>query len=303
MRKKYRWMVAMITVLMLLLCACGTDNGNENSEQPSEAETNQTEEMPETETTADAEQTNIPENYAAVVYVTINPELALYLDEEGKVLAAECLNDDAAEMLSEISLDNLTVEEAMKTVINTAVDQGFLTEDKTVHVDVKESEGATVSSEELLKTVEVAVTEQLAEKEVEADIALAIDGEEYIPEPEAEPCEVCGGTGVCPECGGGTYACKRCDGTLWEKCGVCNGSGTISCHGCHGSGKSTSQDGTVYDEACPHCGGKGTMTCDLCGGSGGKNCSICNGTGHMGSDCIVCHGDKNCTACGGTGKK
>ena len=311
MNVKHRWMAILLTVLMLLLCGCGTNTGNDVSEQPpSETGANLPDELPDTEALTDTEQTGIPQQYAAVVYVTINPELALYLNADGRVIAAECLNEDATEVFSEISLDDLSVEEAMNTVVETAVDKGFLTEGKTVHIEVEQEEGETVSAEELTEKIEQAVITQLEEEEVAAEVALSIDGEEYVssveipsPEPQKELCEACGGTGICPECGGGTLACKRCGGSLWESCGICNGSGKISCHGCHGSGKETSQDGTVYEDPCHHCGGSGTMTCDLCGGAGGKSCSICNGTGHMGADCIVCHGDKTCTACGGTGEK
>lgn len=315
MKVKHSQLILVVAaVFMLLSGACGKNAENELGEQSSsEVETSQVDDK-ETESSVSMEQTEIPDKYAAVVYVTINPELALYLDEDSKVIAAEYLNDDAAEAFSEISLDNLSVEEAMKVVIETAVDKGFLTEGKTVQIDVEEAEGEAISAEELIEKVENAIAEQLMEEEVESDMLLSIDGEAYISSAEtpssettetmtSETCEACGGTGVCPECGGGTFACKRCGGSLWESCSVCNGSGTITCHGCHGSGKETSHDGTVYEEACHHCGGSGIATCDNCGGTKGKSCSICNGTGHMGSDCIVCHGDKKCTVCGGTGKK
>ena len=118
------------------------------------------------------------------------------------------------------------------------------------------------------------------------------------PQPAKEPCSACGGTGICPECGGGTLPCKMCGGSLWENCGVCGGSGHQTCHGCHGSGKDATSG-----ETCRHCGGSGGYNCEVCGGSGGKSCSICNGKGVVSDDCILCHGGKACTACGGTGTK
>lgn len=123
-------------------------------------------------------------------------------------------------------------------------------------------------------------------------------GKQEAAQPAKEPCLACGGSGICPECGGGTLPCKRCGGSLWESCGVCGGSGRQTCQGCHGSGKDATSG-----ETCKYCGGAGVYTCEVCGGSGGKPCSICNGKGVVSDDCILCHGGKLCTACGGTGVK
>lgn len=123
-------------------------------------------------------------------------------------------------------------------------------------------------------------------------------GKQETAQPAKEPCPACGGSGICPECGGGTLPCKMCGGSLWESCGVCGGSGRQTCPGCHGSGTDSTSG-----SACRHCGGAGAYTCEVCGGSGGKSCSICNGKGVVSDDCILCHGGKACTACGGTGTK
>lgn len=64
--------------------------------------------------------------------------LALYLDNEGKIIKTECLNEDAKEIFADIKLKDLSVEDAMGAVIETAVQSGYLTEGKTVSVDGKE---------------------------------------------------------------------------------------------------------------------------------------------------------------------
>lgn len=43
-----------------------------------------------------------PEQYASVLIITINPQFKLYLDENGKVLALEAMNEDAESMKDSI---------------------------------------------------------------------------------------------------------------------------------------------------------------------------------------------------------
>lgn len=271
---------------------------------------------------------SMPE-YVTVVRITINPELELYLDGDGKVVAVDYLNEDAENAFSALPMTGINLEEAVKLVVATSVEDGYLTEGKTITVDFVEQKEET-DLQNMMETVQTAVQDELSEKQLSATLELGTKGEiqESValqPEPledtqEAEAsepsekpvsagtpepvqpannsCPDCGGTGICPECGGGTYPCKRCGGSLWEKCGVCGGSGRQTCPGCHGSGKDATSG-----ESCRHCGGAGSITCEVCGGAGGKSCSICNGKGVISDDCILCHGQKICTTCGGTGVK
>lgn len=61
---------------------------------------------------------------------------------------------------------------------------------------------------------------------------LVDDPPEYEPDPETAACGLCGGSGLCPECGGLIYDaiegndCPLCDGT--ETCPACGGSGAAA---------------------------------------------------------------------------
>ena len=127
MKEKYGHWLILLARLVLLLCACGQTAERETIEQPSSEAVAGSAVIPETETSAGETQTAIQDNYATVVYITINPELALYLDRDGLVLAAEYLNEDAAQAFADISLNKLLAGEVMQTVIDTAVGQGYLT--------------------------------------------------------------------------------------------------------------------------------------------------------------------------------
>lgn len=268
-------------------------------------------------------------DYVMVVQLTINPKMNLYLDAGGSVVDVEYLNEDALNAFSDLAVVGMNFEDAVSMIVDVSADKGYLTEGKTISVDfIEPSSGETLqepsSGESLLKLeeeVQAAVGEILAARQftvileingvnVESVVNMEGTGNAGAPvnpqdtdTPETsqttgEACLACGGTGICPECGGGTLPCKRCGGSLWESCGVCGGGGRQNCPGCHGSG-TDSTNGT----SCRHCGGAGTITCEVCGGSGGKSCSICNGRGVVSDDCILCHGGKACTTCGGTGIK
>lgn len=290
----------------------------------------------ETQKTEDsAGETDAKQDYAMIVQITINPKVALYLAKDGSVVDVEYLNEDAKNAFSNLKITGTKFEEAVSMIVDTSAKEGYLKEGKTISVDFVETAGEETAIAELTANVQTAVQDTLTERQLSATLEIEVEGKvqesvalepetadkqdesgqqeanqntastdnqntgkQEAPQPAKEPCSACGGTGICPECGGGTLPCKMCGGSLWESCGVCGGSGHQTCHGCHGSGKDATSG-----ETCRHCGGSGGYNCEVCGGSGGKSCSICNGKGVVSDDCILCHGGKACTACGGTGTK
>ena len=245
----------------------------------------------------DSGTTEAQPEYATKLHITINPDMALYLDEADSVVFAEYLNEDAEKAYAGTDMTGVTLNEAIDVIVDIAVTEGYLTEGKTISVDVVEC--AEEKEEELTTQLQTSVQEAVAEKELAITLELMVGGElkaEIQTETAKEPCSACGGTGICAECGGGTLPCKRCKGTLVENCGNCDSSGMQKCPGCKGSGVDATSG-----EACRHCCGAGKITCELCGGTHGKPCTICNGKGVVSDDCILCHGGKKCTVCGGTG--
>lgn len=313
---------ALLTgISLLLLSGCG------NKAQEAEGSQGQTDiAVTATEQTAAAEEqaeTVDPEtlDYAYRLHITINPEFRLYLDEQSKVVAVTCLNQDAEDLFSETDLTGMDLEKAMPVIIQQAVAKEYLADGKNITIDLEKSTESG-QADTVEQVIAAAVTAELKEQGVDAVLELqdagtpvAIEGAdtgagETVPDKtdntgngsatnvsQKTKCSACGGTGICQECKGGTAPCKRCGGSLWETCGTCGGSGRQTCPGCGGSGVDATS-GT----SCRHCGGSGGNTCQQCGGSGGKSCSICHGKGVISDDCILCHGDKKCTVCGGSGE-
>ena len=314
--------VALLTgISLLLLSGCG------NKAQEAEESQVQTDiAVTATEQTAAAEEqaeTVDPEtlDYAYRLHITINPEFRLYLDEQSKVVAVACLNQDAEDLFSETDLTGMDVEKAMPVIIQQAVAKEYLADGKNITIDLEKSTESG-QADTVEQVIAAAVTAELKEQGVDAVLELqdagtpvAIEGADTgagdtvsdktdntgngsaTNVSQKTKCNACDGTGICQECKGGTAPCKRCGGSLWETCGTCGGSGRQTCPGCGGSGVDATS-GT----SCRHCGGSGGNTCQQCGGSGGKSCSICHGKGVISDDCILCHGDKKCTVCGGSGE-
>lgn len=333
---------ALLTgISLLLLSGCG------NKAQEAEGSQVQTDiAVTATEQTAAAEEqaeTVDPEtlDYAYRLHITINPEFRLYLDEQSKVVAVTCLNQDAEDLFSETFLTGMDVEKAMPVIIQQAVAKEYLADGKNITIDLEKSTGSG-QADTVEQVIAAAVTAELKEQGVDAVLELqdagmpvAIEGADtgagdIVPDKtdntdKAGNVTESGANNAVPEndTGNGSATnvsqktkCSACDGTgICQECkgGTapckrCGGSLWETCGTCGGSGRQTCPGcgGSGVDAtsgtSCRHCGGSGGNTCQQCGGSGGKSCSICHGKGVISDDCILCHGDKKCTVCGGSGE-
>ena len=314
--------VALLTgISLLLLSGCGNKAQEaEESQVQTDIAVTATEQTAAAEEQAETVDTETLD-YAYRLHITINPEFRLYLDEQSKVVAVTCLNQDAEDLFSETFLTGMDLEKAMPVIIQQAVAKEYLADGKNITIDLEKSTESG-QADTVEQVIAAAVTAELKEQGVDAVLELqdagtpvAIEGADTgagdtvsdktdntgngsaTNVSQKTKCNACDGTGICQECKGGTAPCKRCGGSLWETCGTCGGSGRQTCPGCGGSGVDATS-GT----SCRHCGGSGGNTCQQCGGSGGKSCSICHGKGVISDDCILCHGDKKCTVCGGSGE-
>ena len=328
---------ALLTgISLLLLSGCG------NKAQEAEESQVQTDiAVTATEQTAAAEEqaeTTDPEtlDYAYRLHITINPEFRLYLDEQSKVVAVACLNQDAEDLFSERDLMGMDLEKAMPVIIQQAVTKEYLADGKNITIDLEKSTESG-QADTVEQVIAAAVTAELKEQGVDAVLELqdagtlvAIEGantgaEDTIPdntgntdnsdkagnvsesgENNAVPDNGITGNGSatnvsqktkCTACDG-TGICQECKGGT-APCKRCGGSLWETCGTCGGSGRQT----------CPGCGGSGVdatsgTSCRHCGGSGGNTCQQCGGSG--GKSCSICHGkgviSDDCILCHGDKK-
>lgn len=103
----------------------------------------------------------------------INPSVEFVLDDEGKVLSYRALNEDAKVMLFEVELKGLTVEKATDTVLDLAIELGYLTADNKGVETTVVSQDETKEAEILSK---IKAEIQTKNGEVKIDIVLHTDG-------------------------------------------------------------------------------------------------------------------------------
>lgn len=284
MKKKLN-VFSLLLAFVVLLCACGDSDSSSS--------------------VVESKKDSKPENFSYSVLVTINPELKLYLDSDDKVLAVECLNDDAVKAFSDGKYEGMFIDDCIERIVETAIDKEYLKDGKDVTITLDEVRDDNINGEIVLQKTEGSVKEVLTKKSFDAkvvtnksdnlqpqetqtdltdsttspDTQTTASTEESQTQSEAttttkaevEKCSHCNGSGECPHCNGGKNNCPACSGTGYATCPQCD------------------ENGLDHGEKCFACGGKHKSLCSHCKG-GGKDI-----------DCPTCKGTFKCTYCGGTG--
>lgn len=111
-----------------------------------------------------------PQEYASVLLVTINPQFKLYLDENGKVLAIEALNEDAQSFKNSISFENESFETVIEKIIVEANKNGFVKADATINFEIVESNEADNTQSDILSKAEKIVSDTAGELKIEIKV-------------------------------------------------------------------------------------------------------------------------------------
>ena len=256
---------------------------------------------------------------AAVVYLTINPEIALYVDSNNIVIYGDFINDDAKEAYSEINCSGMTIDDCTKNLIEAAIEHEYLTEDKEVKVDIAVID-ENFSSETIREKTQTSITETTEQHDITVNIVT-----EERKDHGKVLCFECYGTGKCIYCDS-CPPCEACSGKGYHLCDLCD-EGIMTCSHCGGNTESeeyiteTVMMDVEYckvcghkvsetDVLCPLCNGTGKQPCHMCGGVGRTFCTECSGKGYHITDrdkekatCGRCSGTglKHCNECDGTG--
>lgn len=250
--------------------------------------------------------------YATIIYVTINPKLALYLDENDVVVAVDCFNQDAYQITDELNLVGEPVEQCMELIVETAIEKEFLHEGKEVQIEIAQNHRQTdqIDDTKILQQIEKAIDSTTAKKDM--DVVVKTESIELTEQPEGfVTCPECRGTGACIWCET-TEICRACNGKKEIVCDTCN-DGKVACHKCNGEIKKEATTRTVEVEYCMECGARRDgseeaviLTCTICNGTGYHSCHACRGA--KGFNCWTCNGgyetccsDPNCPRCQGSG--
>ena len=151
--------VLLALALVLALAAC--DNTDATSEELA---------IP-----AEGDITNFtpPANYATVLLVSINPQIRMYLDIQGNVLAVEAVNKDAQKLLKDMPLENTHYTEAMERIVEEANDAGYIKSTTVIHVEIDDDKkNPTVDVAEVTEQLQTIVEETAPELKVQVKVKI-----------------------------------------------------------------------------------------------------------------------------------
>ena len=175
LREKWKRAVLLLGCMALVFSGCGkTGDVKESGVVESQTAAEQAEEV--TETTEVSETVfQIPENYAVVITVKINPELRIYLDENANVLAVEPVNEDAQKLIAAMQLEGMTFETCMEKMIAHAHEMGYLKEDGTIQVTA-EGDAEELCSQ-ILEKAKISISNEVEKENIQVSLKIADDKE------------------------------------------------------------------------------------------------------------------------------
>ena len=132
--------------------ACGRDEG---VEAPPSTDIDCAPEADDTTSTENWEEA--AKNGVAAVYITINPEIKLIIDEGSFVVTVEGLNDDGKELAKELNILGKSCASGVEDILILAVQKGYITQGTTVDVELEGLQGELPQEKRTVLTYNIGV--------------------------------------------------------------------------------------------------------------------------------------------------
>lgn len=159
MKKFLALLMALILALSLSACKKADENLSSNGSVPSSVVT-------------DNNDFEAPQDYAVVLLASINPQIKLYLDDNGIVLALEATNDDAKEIIDDIVYDGADYQTVIKLFISAANTSKFIKDNATIEFEIIEAKDTKIDTKDILDKASAAATKAASELEITLDVKL-----------------------------------------------------------------------------------------------------------------------------------
>ena len=127
----------------------------------------------EPETQVDEAFYSKPEEYSAVLLVTINPQFNLYLNAENQVLAIEPVNDDAKAIIKDIK-PSKEISTVVESIVNKANDGGFVKENAAVNFEIVEITNKEIKTENILSAAKSTADTAFKNIGITAEIKISV---------------------------------------------------------------------------------------------------------------------------------
>ena len=131
------------------------------------------------------------ESGTVAVYITVNPEFKLLLDDSGKIVLAEALNGDGNAVIKAVQLVGKSCEDGIILLLKETAQQGYLRDGSEVKVTMEISDNIANQLDKWHKTVIDSVSKALSASNVTAAISfdsqITRDPSSSNPPPQNDP--------------------------------------------------------------------------------------------------------------------
>lgn len=141
--KKFQTLL-MAAILIFSLTACR--GGNENLSNGSTPQ----------ETSTQTVGFVAPDSYSVVLLASINPQINLYLDDNGIVLAVEAVNDDAKQIIDSIVYKDTDYQTVIKMFVSVANSNGYIKDDAKIDFEIIEVKNQDIDTNSILSNASTA---------------------------------------------------------------------------------------------------------------------------------------------------
>ncbi len=110
-----------------------------------------------------------PDNYAVVLLASINPQIKLYLDDNGIVLAVEAVNDDAKQIIDSIIYKDTDYQTVIKMFVSVANSNGYIKDDAKIDFEIIEVKNQDIDTNAILRNASTAAATAADELKITLD--------------------------------------------------------------------------------------------------------------------------------------
>jgi len=167
MKKFLALLMAVILVFSLTACRSGSEDLS-NGSVPQQTNTQTVDFV-------------APNNYSVVLLASINPQIKLYLDDDGIVLAVEAVNDDAKQIIDSIIYKDTDYQTVIKMFVSVANSNGYIKDNEKIDFEIIEVKNQNIDTNAILSNAATAAATAADELKIILDTKIidnVDDGEE-----------------------------------------------------------------------------------------------------------------------------
>lgn len=163
----------LCATLCLSLAACGSSSDEQTGK-------------PQTVIEQMKENMAATEDCVAVIRLQINPAFDLYLDENDRVLAIACLNNDAKQLLGNTDVIGHHGMDVIVMIVSAVFERGMVKEEVSIYLTPVCQEGNTTANQ-LIEEVPQAIESLKADRQLDVAVSVAVDEDGVVAGVSADP--------------------------------------------------------------------------------------------------------------------